>query len=262
MKKLSEAQQRFLKRVELTGLKGERTPFTGGRNAGRVANAWYRTARSLSALGLVWLEREGDAQRAWARSVRIKVERESKGLTRFGTENCCFCHKPTRFWVAPLTKTSVACCEECAGGRKAFELPTKAEWCEQEAQREPCDCAERAPRYEDYTCPKCDAQWVGEEREAVVLPETAPQSLLFVGDWDTKGVVPKAAPVRCEREPKRVWTLQHHTTVAGRPELPFAPVHLTNAFLEDKIHDWNWRAGVLTYRSRVADGPVWLLLEY
>jgi hypothetical protein len=142
MKKLSEAQQRFLKRVELTGLTGERTPFTGGRNAGRVANAWYRTARSLSVLGLVHVEREGDAQRAWARSVKIVVEREPKdpkarGIDAILMERCCFCRKPTRFWVAPLTKDSVACCEECASGRKAFELPTKAEWCEKEAKLDP-----------------------------------------------------------------------------------------------------------------------------
>jgi hypothetical protein len=61
--KLSDAQARFLWVVQSEG--SYRTPFTGGRNAGRVASAWYRTAKALAGLGLVRLEREGDAWRAF-----------------------------------------------------------------------------------------------------------------------------------------------------------------------------------------------------
>jgi predicted transcriptional regulator len=64
-KKLSPAQLRFMAVLREAGDKGDRTPFTGGRNAGRVANAWYRTAESLRRMGLVRVEREGDARRAW-----------------------------------------------------------------------------------------------------------------------------------------------------------------------------------------------------
>lgn len=59
MTKLSPAQKRFLK---VTAEAPNRTPFTGGRNAGRVAAAWYRTADSLAQKGLVTLVRSGDAQ--------------------------------------------------------------------------------------------------------------------------------------------------------------------------------------------------------
>lgn len=60
-KKLSPPQRAMLERLS----KGsERTPFTGGRNAGQVASAWYRTAQSLMLKGHVVLEREGDGQRA------------------------------------------------------------------------------------------------------------------------------------------------------------------------------------------------------
>ncbi len=73
---LSAAQKIFLLRVHISG--SCRTPFTGGRNAGRVAAAWYRTAESLRVRGLLNVVREGDAKRAtlteaghaWARAAR------------------------------------------------------------------------------------------------------------------------------------------------------------------------------------------------
>jgi hypothetical protein len=60
--KLSAPQQKLLLAAAQAG--GDRTPFTGGRNAGRVASAWYRTAQSLADRGLVTLRRTGDAQTA------------------------------------------------------------------------------------------------------------------------------------------------------------------------------------------------------
>lgn len=69
-------------------------------------------------------------------------------------------------------------------------------------------------------------------------------------------------PVPMEREPDRVWTLFLVREEGDLPELPMKPQHRVNAFLEDKIHDWNWRNGKFRYVSRVSDGEQWLLLEY
>lgn len=65
------------------------------------------------------------------------------------------------------------------------------------------------------------------------------------------------------REPKRLWTLIRESQGAT-PVLPYVPVHNQNAFLEDKIHDWNFANGKLRYYSRVVNAHegVWLLLEY
>lgn len=57
-KNLSSAQKTFLHHTK-TG--PYRTPFTGGRDAGRVAAAWHRTAKALEKRGLVTLSRSGDA---------------------------------------------------------------------------------------------------------------------------------------------------------------------------------------------------------
>ena len=66
------------------------------------------------------------------------------------------------------------------------------------------------------------------------------------------------------KKPDRVWTL--FRPPEGWPEegprLPIVPVHHHNAFLEDYVHDWNWRDGIMRYYSRVTIGRVWLLLEY
>lgn len=73
----------------------------------------------------------------------------------------------------------------------------------------------------------------------------------------------KAAPsVEMKDEPTRVWTLFTQKDSESPPELPIAPTHNLNAFLEDRVHDWNWAKGRFRYGSRVAKGKVWLLLEY
>jgi len=63
-------------------------------------------------------------------------------------------------------------------------------------------------------------------------------------------------------EPSRVWTLYLETDEDHPPSLPIRPKHLNGAFLEDAVHDWNWRNGKFRYYSRVVPGHVWLLLEY
>jgi hypothetical protein len=59
--KFSPAQLAFL---DVVRRQSYRTPFIGGRDAGRVACLWYRTAAGLEARGFVVTEREGDAKRA------------------------------------------------------------------------------------------------------------------------------------------------------------------------------------------------------
>jgi hypothetical protein len=89
-----------------------------------------------------------------------------------------------------------------------------------------------------------------------------PQELLFVSDWRPMGMTRGADAIALAAKPTRVWTLYRHTDPATPPELPYDPHHGKNAFLEDEQHDWNWHNGVFKYRSRVANSPVWLLLEY
>ena len=62
--KPTPAQRRFIKITASAGAVGYRTPFLGGRDAGRAANAWYRTAAACERAGWVTIIREGDAQRA------------------------------------------------------------------------------------------------------------------------------------------------------------------------------------------------------
>jgi len=45
------------------------------------------------------------------------------------------------------------------------------------------------------------------------------------------------------------------------PELPYIPVHLKNAFLEDRVHDWDIVQGYFRYYSRISEGDIWILLE-
>lgn len=60
-----------------------------------------------------------------------------------------------------------------------------------------------------------------------------------------------------EECPDRVWTLQNQN-----PSLPIDPLHGKNAFLEDKVHDWDWGNGKIRYYSRLAESNVWILVEY
>jgi hypothetical protein len=88
------------------------------------------------------------------------------------------------------------------------------------------------------------------------------QELVFLAEWHRPGIVPKAKPVRVARRPDRVWTLFRDEDPLKPPALPFHPLHRVNAFAEDYVHDWDWRNGVFDFYSRVADRPVWVLLEY
>ena len=92
------------------------------------------------------------------------------------------------------------------------------------------------------------------------------QKLLWLGERDSvtsvAGKAPRAKPVRLAEKPDRVWTLYGDYDEQHKPQLPFAPMHLHGAFMEDYVHDWNWRGGVFRYYSRVVNGPTWVLLEY
>lgn len=70
----------------------------------------------------------------------------------------------------------------------------------------------------------------------------------------------RAPTIPVDEKPKRLWTL--FASPEAQPTLPIVPIHHHNAFLEDYLHDWNWRNGELRYGSRVTSGRVWLLLEY
>lgn len=52
------------------------------------------------------------------------------------------------------------------------------------------------------------------------------------------------------REPLRVATLVNEALFL---ETGGALIHWKTVFLEDRVHDWNWRDGVFRYRSRVAN---------
>jgi hypothetical protein len=68
-----------------------------------------------------------------------------------------------------------------------------------------------------------------------------------------------------EAKPDLLWTLVDAADPEKTPGLPIVPAHMKNAYLEDHIHDWIVRGGVLYYYSRVVDlkrNGNWLLLEY
>lgn len=95
------------------------------------------------------------------------------------------------------------------------------------------------------------------------------QEVIFVSEWKKNSAIPKASPIKFPSDslgatncPTRIWTAFRNVDPGVPPQLPFAPHHGVNAFLEDKVHDWQWRNGVLHYYSRVADRPVWLLIEF
>jgi hypothetical protein len=60
----------------------------------------------------------------------------------------------------------------------------------------------------------------------------------------------------------RIWSLYNHTDPNQKPDLPYTPVHHGNAFLEDYIHDWNHRQGILRYYSRAIFSNLWILVEF
>jgi len=69
--------------------------------------------------------------------------------------------------------------------------------------------------------------------------------------------------------PKRIWSLYNYVDKNNKPNLPFAPKHNVNAFLEDYMDDWMTQNGELKFYSRVWGGSqdqsvdgMWLLLEW
>lgn len=90
------------------------------------------------------------------------------------------------------------------------------------------------------------------------------QELLWIEKGkNTGGTALRCDPVIFDKEiPKYVWTLFNETNKNIKPTLPIKPVHHVNAFLEDRIHDWNVRKEKFYYYSRISTGEVWLLLEY
>jgi len=74
------------------------------------------------------------------------------------------------------------------------------------------------------------------------------------------------APLKRQR-PEAVWTLPRFRSESVSPTLPYSPVHLQGAFLEDFPHDWKVSVGpseaTLSYSSgTIPDRGVWLLLEW
>lgn len=67
-------------------------------------------------------------------------------------------------------------------------------------------------------------------------------------------------PIEGDRLSLRVWTILGATDPNEKPE-PFVPVHLENAFMEDRVHDWDLKGGVLSYYSRIWGGETWILVE-
>lgn len=89
------------------------------------------------------------------------------------------------------------------------------------------------------------------------------QHLLWMPKAQESSGTLKFQPLTLEDgEPKRVWSLYEHSDESKKPPLPYKPKHLTNAFLEDKFHDWRYANGVLHFYTRISTGGHWLLLEY
>jgi hypothetical protein len=65
--------------------------------------------------------------------------------------------------------------------------------------------------------------------------------------------------VEMAKKPDRVWTV-----LVQEPEIPFEPVHFENAFLEDYVHDWDWRNGWFRYYgcARGEHEDVTIFVEY
>lgn len=107
---------------------------------------------------------------------------------------------------------------------------------------------------------------LSQEELAVRPPYPYRQKLL----WIPKGRQEKGRvrpiiefPEYTGEDPDKVWTLFEHRSEGELPRLPFFPTHHHNAFLEDRVHDWNTHDGKFRYMSRfIHDGSVWLLLEF
>lgn len=90
------------------------------------------------------------------------------------------------------------------------------------------------------------------------------QKLIWVPEARDVGlVVKKVDPIPYDGEmPKFIWTLFKETKKNVPPTLPIKPLHHVNAFLEDRIHDWDIVNSTLRYYSRISEGNHWILLEF
>jgi len=90
------------------------------------------------------------------------------------------------------------------------------------------------------------------------------QKLLWVPiGIDTGAPALQCAPIAYRgKKPDRVWTLIYERDEAKKPVLPFMPSHNSNAFLEDRMHDWDIYNGKFYYTSHATDGGVWILFEF
>lgn len=95
----------------------------------------------------------------------------------------------------------------------------------------------------------------------------ANQRLLYIKFHEKKpGMVSRLAIPQSvdfwNHQVEAVWTLYLHSDETAPPPLPYRPVHNKNAFLEDRMHDWNIDNNrQFKYASRVTDEPVWVLIE-
>ena len=87
------------------------------------------------------------------------------------------------------------------------------------------------------------------------------QRLVWVEFDTTLGPQGRHRPIKVARSPTRVWSLYQHDR-HRKPAFPFQPAHHVNAFLEDTVHDYNWRGGVLHYHPHSNNHSLWVLLEY
>lgn len=90
------------------------------------------------------------------------------------------------------------------------------------------------------------------------------QAVLWVPFGPKPGRPDGHHPVALGERPSRLWTLlmPEYNNPEKVPPLPITPRHQYNAFIEDSIHDWDHRKGMLYYFSRVTDRGTWVLLEY
>lgn len=88
------------------------------------------------------------------------------------------------------------------------------------------------------------------------------QELVYIPRHDGPDPTRKRSAL-CPVKPKRVWTLFDQMEEPDNPPtLPIVPRHNVNAFIEDRIHDWDVHDGRIVYYSRVTPGGCWLLLEF
>lgn len=55
----------------------------------------------------------------------IEVTKDPDELNEFGTEHCCFCRRPTRYWFTPK---DVPVCRACAPHANEKDVPSKKTW--------------------------------------------------------------------------------------------------------------------------------------